>query len=163
MWQNYLLWAKGLFSVGRYFFEYKEKSLAILYTIFFKSKGGFASYNPTTCPLQSLTKEKEKERWWRGNTQQDTTIRVFFPWQTLLYFLPKSLEFFHFSSVNMTNFFEKIRLKFQCHKIEKRKKKTLATMEWNESKLRPCNHNKWKMKNWNPIKYPLAYLLTKLS
>jgi hypothetical protein len=62
MWQNYLLWAKGLFSVGRYFFEYKEKSLAILYTIFLKSKGGSASYNPITCTLQSLTKEKEKER-----------------------------------------------------------------------------------------------------
>jgi hypothetical protein len=26
----------GLFNVGRYFFEYKEKSLAILYTIFLK-------------------------------------------------------------------------------------------------------------------------------
>jgi hypothetical protein len=67
MWQNYLLWAKGLFNVGRYFFEYKEKSLAILYTIVFKKKtqksnGGFASYYPITCTLQSLTKEKRKRK-----------------------------------------------------------------------------------------------------
>ncbi len=127
MWQNYLLWAKGLFNVGRYSFEYKEKGLAILYKFFFqksqKSKGGVASYNPTTCTLQSLIKEKEKERWWGGNTQQDTTIRVSFPWQTLLFFWPKSLEFFHFSSVNMTNFVGKIRQNFNVTKLQKRKRK----------------------------------------
>jgi hypothetical protein len=52
--------------VGRYFFKYKEKRPGnTLHKCFLKTqkaKGGFASYNPITCTLQSLTKEKEKER-----------------------------------------------------------------------------------------------------
>jgi hypothetical protein len=43
----------------------KKRPGNTLHKCFFKNqkaKGGFASYNPITCTLQSLTKEKEKER-----------------------------------------------------------------------------------------------------
>jgi hypothetical protein len=61
----------------------------------------------------------------------------------LCYFFDQEVwEFFHFSSVNMTNFVEKNSPKFQCHKIEKRKKENPCNNGMKGVKLRPCNHNK---------------------
>jgi hypothetical protein len=71
MWQNYLLWAKGLFNVGRYFFEHKEKSLAILFTIFFKNpkiKGRIRKLQPYYMHTSKSNKRKRKRKVVRRQT-----------------------------------------------------------------------------------------------
>jgi hypothetical protein len=42
----------------------------------------------------------------------------------------------------MTNFVEKIRQNFIVTKLKKEKRKPWQQWNENESKLRPCNHNK---------------------